>query len=234
MNLKTIGVLIALCSSALAQQGPPPIKTKLVTVSMGGNVEKLFYKSGDKINLFQAYQLGFGPSLDYVGPRRFILHQSEAAFTAEPPGPPPVAFTDLPANSDKVLLLCVPGAEGKLRLVPYDISKRESQAGDYRIFNLSKDVISVILGDKKFVVNPSQDTIVSSQAWRSGGMDMRCQLATVKDGVATKVYASIWGHEATRRNFIFLTNGATATMPIEILTFYDVPGAEVVPPTPGE
>jgi len=231
MNLKIAAIFVALCSSALAQ-APPPIKTKLVAVSIGGNVEKLFYKSSEKVLPFQAYQLGFGPSMDYVGPRRFILHASEAAFAAEPPGPPPVAFADLPANSDKVLLLCVPAAEGKLRLISYDISKGGAKAGDYRIFNLSKDVISVILGDKKLVVNPSQDTIVSSQEWRSGGMDLKIQLATVKDGAATRVYSSIWGHEAARRNYIFMVNGATATMPIEILTFYDVPAADIPPPAP--
>jgi len=227
MNLKTIGIFLTATSLALAQPPPPTIKTKLLPVSIGGNVENLFYKSGEKVLPFEAYQLGFGAALDYSGPRRFVLHASEGAFAAEPPGPPPVAFIDLPTNTEKVLLLCVPGVEGNLRLVAYDISKREAQPGDYRVFNLSQNVISVILGEKKFVMNPAQDKSVSDQEWRLGVRDLNVQLATVSDGIATKVYSSMWGHQPGRRNFIFLVGGKTATMPIEILRFYDVPAADL-------
>jgi hypothetical protein len=229
MNLKIIGILLALGSVAFAQPPPPTIKIKLLPVSIGGNVEKLFFKSGERVLPFEAYQLGFGPALDYSGPRRFVLHASQAAFAAEPPGPPPVAFADLPLNTEKVLLLCVPDTEGKLRLVTYDISKKDALPGDYRIFNLSQNTISVILGDKKFVVNPAGDKTISDQDWRSGVRDINFQLATVANGAATKIYSSMWGHQPGRRNFIFLVNGKTATMPIEILRFYDVPAADLPP-----
>lgn len=227
MNLRILGFLFVMLSSAVAQPPAPIIKTRLLPVSIGGNVEKLFFKTGDKVLPFEAYQLGFGPPLDYAGPRRFILHSSETAFAAEPPGPAPVAYTDLPLNTEKILLLCIPNQEGKLRLVTYDISGKQSQAGDYRIFNLSQGPVSVVLGDKTFVVDPAQDKTVSDPGWRAGVRDINFQLATVAKGVATKVYSSMWGHQPGRRNFIFLVSGRTATMPIEILRFYDVPAADL-------
>lgn len=227
MNLRIIGLLLLLVSSAVAQPPAPLIKTQLLPVSIGGNVEKLFFRTGDKILPFEAYQLGFGPPLDYSGPRRFILHSSEEAFAAKPPGPTPVAFADLPPDAEKILLLCIPNQEGKLRLVTYDISGKQSQAGDYRIFNLSQGPVSVILGDKTFVVDPAQDKTITDPDWRAQVRDINFQLASVANGSATKVYSSMWGHQPGRRNFIFLVTGRTATMPIEILRFYDVPGADL-------
>ena len=227
MHLRIIGLFLAFVSFALAQTPPPVIKTRLLPVSIGGNVENLFFKTGEKVLPFEAYQLGFGPPLDYAGPRRFILHSSETAFSARPPGPAPVASVDLPPGADKVLLLCIPNQEGKLRLVTYDISGKQAQAGDYRIFNLSPGAVSVILGDKTFVVEPAQDKTLSDPDWRTEVRDINFQLATVTNGEANKVYSSMWGHQPGRRNFIFLINGRTATMPIEILRFYDVPSADL-------
>lgn len=220
--------LIATCS-AFGQAPAPVVKTTLLPVSIGGNVENLFFKSRDKVLPFEAYQLGFGPGIDYSGPRRFLLHASPASFDVPPPGPAPKAFVDLPLHADKVLMLCVPREEGQLRLVPYDISSGGAKAGDYRLFNLSHHTLSIILGEKKLVLNPAEDKTISDTSWGAGVRDMKFQLATVSGTTATKVYSSIWGHQPAKRNFIFLVEGRTATMPIEILKFHDVPAADAPP-----
>ena len=229
MNWNIIGWFLVVACSAVGQTPAPAVRTTLLPVSIGGNVEHLYFRSGDKVLPFEAYQLGFGPGIDYSGSRRFVLHTSSAAFDVPPPGPVPKAFADLPPNADKVLVLCVPEEGGKLRLVPYDISRNGAKAGDYRIFNLSYHTLSVIIGEKKLVLKPAEDKTLSEQSWGTGVRDMKFQLATVSGTTATKVYSSIWGHQPAKRNFIFLVAGRTATMPIEILKFHDVPAADIPP-----
>ncbi len=228
---KRIALLLALFAlPAISQE--VTVDTQIVTIALNDPVTGLYFHNGKEISVFQANLTGIGEPLKYKGPQRLLIRNSEAEFSAKPPLPAPYAWVDLPLNSDKVLLACLKSGEAPPKIIAYDIAKARIGVGDYRFFNFSHSVISVIFGSKKFAVKPGADTLVSDPLWKNEVMEIDMEMAIVKDEKIKPVYASEWGHRPGRRNYIFMFDGGQEYKPVKICRFFDVPSADEPKPKP--
>jgi hypothetical protein len=185
------------------------VNTEIVTIALDDSVTGLFFDNGKDIAIFQANPTGLGEPLKYKGPQRFMVRTSEAEFSLKPPLPAPYAWVDLPLNSNRILLACLKSGDAPMKIIAYDIGKARIGAGDYRFFNFSHSVISVIFGDKRFAVKPGADTLVSDPSWKKEVGEIDLAMAITKDGKAKPVYSSQWGNR-----------------PVRICRFFDVPPPE--------
>jgi hypothetical protein len=199
------------------------VDTEIVTIALNDPVAGLYFHNGKEIALLQANPTGIGEPLKYKGPRRFMVRTSREEFALKPPLPAPHAWVDLPLASDRVLLACLKSGDAPVKMVAYDIGRTRLAAGDYRFFNFSHSVISVIFGEKKFAVQPGKDTLVSAPSWKDDVMELDITMAILNDGKAKPVYSSQWGHRPGRRNYVFLFDGPQEYKPIKICRFFDVP-----------
>ena len=221
MNLRPLLIVAALATPALGQS--PAVKTSLLTLSLDSKIEDAFFNNGGEVQPFQADRTGFGATVKYVGPRQFILRGSAEEFAEPPPGPPPLSAVLLPEKASMVLLVGGRAGEDQLKLAAYDISPGDFRAGDYRLFNFSNEALSVVIGTHKFALQPGADRIVSQASWREKIADIPVRIASMEDGKPRQVYASIWGHQSVKRNYIFLLNGSHPTRPVGIRRFSDYP-----------
>ncbi|MDH4445149.1 MAG: hypothetical protein QE267_08465 [Akkermansiaceae bacterium] len=225
-----IALLLGLLTvSSLAQE--PSVQTEILTIALDEAVDGLFFFDGKAAVPFQANTTGLSQPVTYIGPPRFVLRASAAEFVAKPPLPAPAAFVDLPPNAKRVLLCCLKSENTALKIVTYDISSTSSRAGDYRLFNFSKQALSVKLGGKSLALDSKLDKNISDSSWQNDVLDLPIQVATVVDGKARLVYSSVWGHRPGRRNFVFMFDGSHPSKPISISRFFDIP-AKVKPPAP--
>lgn len=208
------------------------VNTEIVTIALDDSVADLYFDTGKEIAHFQANPTGLGAPLRYKGPPRFMLRTSKEEFGMEPPLPAPHAWVDLPLNSERVLLACLKSGDAPVQLRAYDIGKARIDAGDYRFFNFSNTPVSVIFGERKFSVNPGQETLVSHAAWKKEVGEIDVLMAIIKDGKAKPVYSSQWGNRPGRRNYIFLFGSPQEYKPIRICRFFDVPPSEAPDSTP--
>lgn len=202
------------------------VNTEIVTIALDDSVNGLFFHNGKDVSLFQANSTGLGEPLKYKGPQRFTLRTSEAEFSLKPPLPAPYAFVDLPLDSKRILLACLKSGDTPMKIIAYDIGKARIGAGDYRFFNFSHSVISVIFGGRKLAVKPGEDTLQSDASWKQDVMEIDMEMAIVKDSKVKPVYSSQWGNRPGRRNYIFMFDGPQEYKPIKICRFFDVPPSE--------
>lgn len=202
------------------------VNTEIVTIALDESVAGLYFHNGKDVSTFQANSTGLGEPMKYKGSPRFMLRTSEAEFSMKTPLPPPHAWVDLPLNSDRVLLACIKTGEAPLKMVAYDIGKARVTAGDYRFFNFSHSVISVIFGERKFAVKPGEDSLVSDSIWKKEVGEIDLAMAIMKEGKAKPVYSSQWGNRPGRRNYVFMFDGPQEYKPIKLCRFFDVPPAE--------
>jgi len=212
--------------AALATQAPAqavPLRTRILTLSLDARIENVFFQSGGEVHPFEADRSGFGEPLKYVGTQRFIVRASAEEFAVPSPAPPPLASVMLPEKARLVLLVGARAAEDKLKLAAYDISPDGFQAGDYHLFNFSTRALSVIFDTHKFVLQPGADRLVSEASWRSGAADIPIRIAHLENGKPRRVFASVWGHQSVKRNYVFFFNGSHPTRPVGIRRFSDYP-----------
>lgn len=222
---KLISILLGLLALPCFSQ-EVTVDTEIVTIALDESISGLFFSNGKSISIFQANPTGLGEPLKYKGPPKFSVRTSEAEFSLKPPLPAPYASVDLPLNADRVLLACLKTGDAPMRMIAYDIGRGRIGAGDYRFFNFSNSVISVIFGEKKFAVKPGDETLVSDASWRKEVMEIDMEMAIAKDGKFKPVYSSQWGHRPGRRNYIFMFNGPQEYNPVKICRFFDVPPSE--------
>ena len=226
MFKRLIFACLLFCAPVFGQQ-PEVIKTQLVTVSLDIRDTPLYYQTGEEVKEFSAGMNGLGAPFLYVGPRRLILHSSKEAFAPLKEGqkpPTPAAFVDLPERSARVLLVCAPLPDKSVRLIAYDIGKTSMKDGDYKIFNFSKSNLSMILGEKGFVVPSAKDVQVSDGPWGKEILDLQCKIAIIgaDNKTLTPVYSVLWGHRPIRRNIIFIFDGAPERGGVQVRKFYDI------------
>ena len=230
MNKLIIFVFALLVLPGFSQEAT--VNTEIVTIALDEPVSGLFFHNGKETSLFEANITGLGEPLKYKGLQRFMVRTSEAEFSMKPPLPAPYAAVDLPLNSSRVLLACLKTGDTPLRIIPYDIAKSRIGEGDYRFFNFSHSVISVIFGDKKFAVKPGEDTLISNATWKREVMEIDMEMAIIKDNKVKPVYSSQWGNRPGRRNYIFMFDGPQEYKPVKICRFFDVPPSEPVAAKP--
>ena len=220
-------LLLALCCCIAPLRGEGVVvKTEILAVALDAPVEGLFIDTGNGIQPFSANLTGLGLPMTYQGPRHLVLHKSEAAFKPVPgqQPPTPAGVVELPAVSDRAILVCTHNPDGALKMVAYDISTGGMKPGDYRFFNYSKLPVSFIVGEKKFSLFPGTDNLVSDSKWQTGVMDLEVQfgLRPSADQPFKRVYASVWGHRPIRRNYVFLFDGISPSKPITSRRFFDI------------
>ncbi|OYV05580.1 MAG: hypothetical protein CFE26_10855 [Verrucomicrobiales bacterium VVV1] len=202
------------------------VDTEIVTIALNDAVAGLYFHNGKDIATLQANSTGLGEPMKYKGLQRFVLRTSVAEFSMKPPLPAPHAWVDLPLNSGRVLLACLKTGDAPVKMVAYDIGKARIGEGEYRFFNFSHSVISVIFGEHKFAVKPAEDTLVSDPLWKKEVGEIDLAMAIMKEGKAKPVYSSQWGNRPGRRNYIFMFDGPQEYKPIRICRFFDVPPSE--------
>ena len=223
-------ILFAACAFG---QDSAVIKTRLLTYALGGLPDDFmgYFKSGEQIIMFRASGGTLGVPVSYQGPRRLILRESEAAFAAAPESQqskPPIASVDLPENASNVLILAAPAETGnKIQLMAYDISPGSLAKGEYRVFNFSHSMVSMIFGTQKFVLPSGRDTIVRDGSWHEKVMTFPIRIATVKENLAKPVYSNFWEHHPSNRTLLFMFNGNRPTQAIRFMDFaVDIPAEE--------
>jgi hypothetical protein len=202
------------------------VDTEIVTIALDEPVAGLYFHNGKDVALLQANSTGLGEPLKYKGTQRFLLRTSAAEFSMKPPLPAPHAWVDLPLNSGRVLLACLKSGDAPVKMVAYDIGNARIREGEYRFFNFSHSVISVIFGEHKFAVKSGEDSLVSDPSWKKEVGEIDLAMAIMKEGKAKPVYSSQWGNRPGRRNYIFMFDGPQEYKPIRICRFFDVPPKE--------
>lgn len=223
-------VLASLVHPAFCQD--KPVSTEILTIALDEPVASLYFHNGTDVSTLQANPTGLGEPLKYKGPRRFMLRATASEFSMKPPQPPPLAWVDLPADSERVLLACLKTGETPLKLIAYDIGKARVGAGDYRFFNFSHSVVSTVFGTRKFAVKPGEDTVVSDSSWKQDVSEIDLAMAIVKEGRPKPVYSSQWGNRPGRRNYVFIFNGPREYKPLRICRFFDVPPTDLAKADP--
>jgi hypothetical protein len=221
VTIRPILFLFAFSAGGLAQS--PVIQTRILTLSLDSKIENVFFETSGGVQPFEAERTNLGAALKYVGPRQFTLRASREEFSMPPPVPVPLATVLLPEKAGMVLLVSAKAPEEKLKLAAYDISPDGFRAGDYRLFNFSNESLSVIIGPHKFALQPGTDRVVSEASWQSQSSDIPIRIARMDNGKPFLVYASVWGHQAAKRNYVFLFNGSHPTRPVGIRRFADYP-----------
>lgn len=221
MKLQFLLALAIFATPALGQA--PPIKTRLLTISLDQPLENAFFLNAGKVEPFASDRSGLGSPFDYKGARELMLRATADEFTAKPPVPPPLASVVLPEQAKLVLLVVGHMPEDKIKLTAYDVSSGSFRAGDYRVFNFSGKTVSLIFGRSKFALKSGEDYIVSDVALQDKALDVVVQIAQVENGEPKRVYNSAWGHQPVKRNFVFLFDGSHPTRPIAIRRFSDRP-----------
>lgn len=229
--IRILLLLPILAACAFAQEAPM-IKTKILTYALGGLPEEFmgYFKNESQIMMFRASDGTLGVPVRYQGPQRFVLRESEDAFAPVPEGqaaPPPIAFVDLPENAAHVLILAAPVDRKKVKLMAYDISPGSLGKGEYRVFNFSHSMLSMILGSQKFVLPSGRDTVVKDGSWTQKIMTFPIRIATVKENLAKPVYSNFWEHHPSNRTLLFMFNGNRPNQAIRFMDFpIDVPADE--------
>lgn len=225
-------LLLVLPLSLNAQNQPPLITTRILTYAPAGLPEsfKVFYRTGNEVELFTASAGTLGLPINYTGPQTFALYGSKTDMFPPADGQkpkPPVATVTLPANADVVLILCTRTADDKVGLVAFNITSTELKPGDYRVFNFSKSTTSIILGEQRFALAPGKDTMVRDSSWHGEAIAFPIKIATITDGKPKIAYSSMREHFPQRRNLMFLFEGSHPSRPITFVTFNaDLPAPE--------
>lgn len=221
MMLRPILFLLALVTLVPAQS--PVLQTRLLTLALDGKIESAFFQNGGEIQPFEAERANLGVPQKYVGPRQLTLRSSREEFAMPPPVQVPLATVLLPERAAMVLLICAKTKDEKLKLAAYDISPVGFRAGDYRLFNFSNEPLSVIMGAHKFALQPGMDRLITQTSSQGQTPDIPIRIARMDHGKPIEVYSSVWGHQAVKRNYVFLFAGSHPTRPVGIRRFADYP-----------
>lgn len=198
------------------------LKTTLVTYAPGMLPAGMtaFFQNGGEILPFSANPGGLGDPIKYQGPKRFVLRESIAEFGLPPEKmKPPIAVIDLPERCNNILLLAADAGGGKLRLIPYDVAAGNLKPGEYKVFNFSHSVVSMVMGPQKFTIKPAENLMVRDPGWVGEPKAFTLKIFVNKDGKVEKVNETMWEHYPQNRNVIFLFNGRRIGEPIGIMCF---------------
>lgn len=229
MKLLAPIISIALATMAIGAEPGGQVRTEFVTLSLGKNEGPFYYRNDGEIATLSASSKGIGAAIAYNGSRLLSLYGSPDGLTERQVGetvPKPVAQVRLPFGEDRVLLMFSnPGGIDKdaVTLNATGISSDKMKAGDYRLFNMSKQQVLVVMNEQKAVIEPRSIADVSDASWKSDVIDMQVQLGVKDEGGPRRVYSSVWGHRPGRRTFLFIFDRSDEFRPVEIRCYYDVP-----------
>ena len=116
MNFRLILALVVFAGPALGQS--PPLKARILTVSLDQPLENAFFLNAGKVEPFTSDRSGLGTPFEYTGARELILRANADDFAAKPPVPPPLASVLLPTQARLVLSSAgvIPRASSSSRL----------------------------------------------------------------------------------------------------------------------
>jgi hypothetical protein len=222
MRLLSASLLVLAFLTPVVRAQEPKLKTTLVTYAPGVLPAGItaFFQNGGEIVPFNADPGGLGDPIKYEGPKKFVLRESIEAFGLPPEQmKPPIAVVDLPENCNNILLLAADAGGGKLRLIPYDVASGNLKPGEYKIFNFSHSVVSMIMGPQKFTISPAENKMVRDPSWSGEAKAFSMKIATIKDGAATLASEAMWEHYPQKRQVIFLFDGRRNGEPIGFMCF---------------
>jgi hypothetical protein len=195
------------------------VSTQLLSYAPGGVPEtfQAFFRDRTGIHPWKAPARGLGNAVQYAGSRAFILHRSQEDFSARSPKRPMASVT-LPEKADNILILTMPEAEGRVRLIAYDISSHQLKPGTYHVFNFSSSDLSFKFGDRSFALRAGRDMAVDHPKWHDKVLAFPLQIAIVTDRQKL-VYSSFWEHYPQRRNLFMAFDGFHPSRPIIFSNF---------------
>lgn len=223
--IRSLALILLMTPLALhAEKSSPSVTTHFLTFAPASLPKELqpYYRNAGAAEPFAASASTLGVPILYTGPREFALHGSKEDLEKSSP---PVATVTLPEKCDLVLIVCSRAADDKISLAAYNLDSGDLKPGDYRIFNFSKTLVSITLGEQTFELAADKDIYVRDPKWHEQPMAFPLQIATVTDGKAKQAYSSFLEHFPTRRNLMFLFDGNEQSGPITFVTF----DAETVP-----
>lgn len=223
--IRSLALMLLMTPLALhAQKAAPSITTHILTFAPASLPEAFqpYYQKAGAAEPFVASVGTLGLPTPYTGPREFAIHGSKEDL--EKSGPP-VATVTLPKKCDLVLIVCTRAADDKVSLAAYNLDSQDLKPGNYRIFNFSKSLVSITLGEQILELAADKDIYVRDPKWHEQPMAFPLQIATITDGKTKRAYSSFWEHYPTRRNLMFLFDGSEPSAPITFATF----DAETVP-----
>lgn len=215
-------LLLSFFSLPLSGVAAQDIRTNLMAISLDHIEEELFCLNDGNPQLFVSSRSGMGRPFEYRGPRQFVLRAKPDDFSRSPT-PAPVASVNLPMNVDTVLLVSGKRPDGKLDLRAFDIASGSFKAGDYKFFNFSTQDLVMMMGKQQFGIRAGDEKIIADSSMRQDVIDITIRIGKIEDGQAKQIYASTWGHQPVKRNFIFLFDGRHPTSPVAIRRYSDRP-----------
>jgi hypothetical protein len=223
MRIFTTVLAAFTCLAPLAgAQEPANIRTTIVTYAPGELPAGMtaFFQNGGEILPFTANAGGLGEPIRYQGPKKLVLRSSVEEFGLSPEKmKPPIAVIDLPENCNNILLLAADAGGGKLRLIPFDVASGNLRPGDYKIFNFSDSVVSMIMGPQKFTISPRENKTITDPSWKGEAKAFSLKIATVNGKEFTLVNETMWEHYPQKRQVIFLFKGRRQGEPIGFMCF---------------
>jgi len=230
--LASLSILFG-CSQIHAQDSNIVTK-EILTVCVNGQMDGLYYRSGNDVYRLRAFQTGIGAPILYKGTNPLYLYAKPSDLLPPKKGeivPKPVAKVTFPSDK-RVLLIFKKGMKNKSKISvsAFGASTDSLQAGDYRIYNFSQQNIYTMMGKKKVKILPRKHTVLSSSQWRQGIMDLEVRFGIESKKSVKKVYSSVWGHRPQKRHFLFVFDRPNSpNRPLDIRRYYDVPSVPVSP-----
>jgi hypothetical protein len=144
-----------------------------------------------------------------------------------------LATVTLPKSGTQFLLIFLPVAQGKFKILTLDDSISSFHRGAYRIINLSRLPVKLTLEDKAYEFKPGQSELIENPPVRANNHS-GMYAYTFVDNKWQRIGAGVWPALGQKRSIqIFFDNPTTQAT--ELRGFRDIsppPVKETAPPTP--
>ena len=142
-----------------------------------------------------------------------------------------LAKVSLPKTGNRFLLVFLPDANQKFRILPLDDSIKEFPIGSYRVISLSRFPVKLTLEDKAYEYKPGQSAIIADAPVQANHHSAMYAFSQI-DGKWQRIGSGLWPELGKKRSIqIFFDNPESKQT--ELRGFRDisppVPGAEPAP-----
>ncbi|MFZ9935469.1 MAG: hypothetical protein ACO3JG_00265 [Luteolibacter sp.] len=215
--------------------GEKVVKTRLMPIGVASSVKGLYFMNNGRTEELTAGMTGLGAGIEYTGPALLAVYSDENGPLMGASGleaQKPLTVVRLPEADDRVLLIVAPPKKDGLAPVirAYGLSTNDLHAGDYRLFNFSKDTVVGVLGEKRMSIKAGGIVTTRDKSWENMTLDLPVKfgIADLKRG-SRLLYFTVWGHQPAQRNIILIFPGPSNARPLDVRRFNDVPTANPDP-----
>lgn len=227
-------LFIALSATALAQQSAPPLREvhlRLLAFESTSIPEKSYLfdpATTQPVPGIEAPIKGYlnheGVTVRISGNELVFLKSVNVQDLKNPESQ--LAKVTLPKTGSQFMLIFLPDANQKLRVLPLDDSIKEFPLGSYRVISLSRFPVKLTLEEKAYEFKPGQSSLITDPPVQENNHSAMYAFSQV-DGKWQRIGSGLWPHPGKKRGVeIFFDNPVSKQT--ELRGFRDIS-----PPDPG-